>query len=121
MAYANTEIRTPLYTSGDLLDEVILHAYQNYEKRPQELSLEQWLYRIANNVLKHYVGQKKTEEAEYKSLERLQAKELRTLEELPEVTADVEGRPWLAEDLDDSEWDVREFMPPAYNLPMAPG
>jgi hypothetical protein len=35
IAYLTLKIRTPVYTSGDILDEVMLAAYENYErKRP---------------------------------------------------------------------------------------
>ena len=117
IAYANWEIRTPLYTSSDLLDEVILKAYENYDRKPKDLSLEQWLYRLANRVVGEYIQDRKAEGSRRASLERLREKELSTLEELPQLTADVEGEPWLAEDLDDAEWEVRDFTPPAYLPP----
>ncbi|HEY1469300.1 MAG TPA: hypothetical protein VGF61_09660 [Candidatus Acidoferrum sp.] len=112
-AYANWEIRTPLYTSRDLLDEVILKAYGNYVRKPPDLTLEQWLYRLANEVVRNYIRERK-QAARHPSVERLQSKELASLEELPQLTADAEGEPWLAEDLDDAEWDMRDFNPPAY-------
>ena len=45
------KIRTPLCTSGGILDEVILRAYENYSRKPQALTLEQWLYQTTNEVL----------------------------------------------------------------------
>ena len=112
-AYANWEIRTPLYTSTDLLDEVILKAYEGYDRKPKDLTLEQWLYRLASEEVRNYIRERR-EAGRRRSVERLQAKELASLEELPQLTAGVEGEPWLAEDLDDAEWDVRDFTPPAY-------
>ena len=46
--YLTMQIRTPLYISGDILDEVVLNAYSNYGEKPQTLSLEEWLNQIAN-------------------------------------------------------------------------
>jgi DNA-directed RNA polymerase specialized sigma24 family protein len=46
-----------LYTSDDLLDEVVLEAYQNFDRRPKELSLEEWLYRLANDAVEHYIDE----------------------------------------------------------------
>jgi hypothetical protein len=58
--------------------------------------------------VRNYIRERK-EAGRRPSVERLQAKELSSLEELPQLTAGVEAEPWLAEDLDDAEWDVRDF------------
>lgn len=39
IAYLSEELRTPHDTSGDILD-VVLQAYQEYEKKPTDLTLE---------------------------------------------------------------------------------
>ena len=112
IAYDELEIRTPVATSGDILDEVVLEAYNEYANQPQNLSLEQWLYQIANRKLDNYLSKQKKREKRRASLETLSQSELRTLEEMP-ITADVEGEPWLPEDLDDSEFQPREIKSPA--------
>jgi hypothetical protein len=33
MAYVTGEIRTPFYTGGDLLDEIVLKTYENYNRK----------------------------------------------------------------------------------------
>jgi RNA polymerase sigma factor (sigma-70 family) len=104
-------VRTPIYTSGDILDGVVLQAYEAFDKRPDNLSLEEWLYRLTHHALDKYLHERQSAEARRDSIETLQRKELRTLEEQP-ITADVEGETWLPEDLDDSEFPVREFDPP---------
>lgn len=116
MAQADGEIRTPLFNSNDLLDDTLLRAHEDFEKKPQDLTLDQWLYRIANKVIADYIRDRKAD-ARRQSLERLREKELSTLEELPQLTADVEGERWLAEDLDDAEWRPRQFTPPAWSPP----
>ena len=108
IAYLTRQIRTPLATSGDIVDEAVLEAYQNYMHKPQELTLEQWLYQIASRKLESYISNQKSKEARLKSLEAFTQAELRTLEELP-ITADAEGEIWLPEDLDDSEYVSRQF------------
>jgi hypothetical protein len=41
LAYLSAQIRTPIYTSGDFLDEVVLQAYEHYDKKPENLSLDE--------------------------------------------------------------------------------
>jgi RNA polymerase sigma factor (sigma-70 family) len=112
VAHLNLQIQTPVATTGDLVDEVILEAYDNYERKPPDLSLEQWLYQIANKKVDGYIARESSREKRRRSLETLTEAELRTLEETP-ITADAEGEPWLPEDLDDSEIPPREFNAPS--------
>jgi RNA polymerase sigma factor (sigma-70 family) len=113
IAYLTLQIRTPVYTSGDILDDVVLRAYQEYEKKPANLSLEEWLYRLANERLGKYLAKETLKDKRRASLEALTQAELRTLEEMP-ITADADGEVWLPEELDDSEYDKREFYPPTH-------
>src|SRR5258708_7857239 len=71
LAYLTGDIRTPVYTSGDFLDEVVLQAYQQYEQKPANSSLEEWLYRLANQRLEKYFAKTKSAEKRRKSLEML--------------------------------------------------
>ncbi len=112
IAYLSEEIRTPVATSGDILDDVVLQAYQEYAKRPPDLTLEQWLYQIANRTLDRYLGKQRKTDRSRRSLETLEQSEVGTLEEIP-FTADAEGEPWLPEDLDDSEIQPRDLKVPA--------
>lgn len=112
-AYFSQQLRTELYTSGDILDQAILNAYENYDKKPAELTLEEWLYRVANNAVERYVKKRASHEKRRKSLESLRQQELRTLEEVERMTADAEREPYLVEDLDDAELDEREPNPPS--------
>jgi RNA polymerase sigma factor (sigma-70 family) len=111
-AYLEQEIRTPVYTSGDILNQAILKAYDNFEKKPAELSLEEWLYQLVNETLIHYLKRRKSVDTRRRSFETLEQTERRTLEEVEHVTADAEGEVQLDEDLDDAELYQREFTPP---------
>ena len=111
VAYLDEQIRTPVYTSEDILDAVVLRAYANYPHKPPKLTLEQWLYQIANDILEKLLRKQSAWDKRRKSLERMMQAELRTLEEEP-MTADVEGEIYLAEDLDDAEIPPREFHGP---------
>jgi RNA polymerase sigma factor (sigma-70 family) len=111
VAYLGEQIRTPVYTSGDILDAVVLRAYANYPHKPPELTLEQWLYQIANDILEKLLRKQSARDKRRRSLERMTQAELRTLEEDP-ITADAEGEIYLAEDLDDAEIRPREFNGP---------
>lgn len=112
IAYLNLQIRTPLYTSGDILDDVVLKAYGSYGEKPKTLTLDEWLYQIANEKLERYFRKRMATEERVEGLETLEQKELRTLEEMP-ITADADGEVWLREDLDDSEYQPEDFVPPA--------
>jgi RNA polymerase sigma factor (sigma-70 family) len=113
VSYLNLEIRTPIQTTGDILDRVVLNAYENFDKKPTDLTLEQWLYRLANEILDDYVAKRRSRDPRRKSFETLEQKERSTLEEIP-FTADADAEPWFPEELDDSEYQPREFTPPAY-------
>jgi RNA polymerase sigma factor (sigma-70 family) len=110
VAYLTLQIRKPVYTSNDIVDEVILKAYDNYGQKPKALTLEEWLYQLANERLERYFRKRKATEAQA-SLESLEQSELRTLEEIP-FTADADGEPWFPEDLDDSEIPEPDFTQP---------
>jgi RNA polymerase sigma factor (sigma-70 family) len=113
IAYLSQLLAEAAYTSDDLLDEVVLEAYRNYEKKPQGLSLEQWLYRMANEKLDRYFQRMFRRDRHRRSLESLEKKEESTLEE--RLSADVEGEVMLEEDLPDTEYHLQpEFTPPAY-------
>ncbi len=113
IAHLTSQVRSPLYTSGDFLDEVVLQAYEHYDRKPANLSLEEWLYKLANERLERYFGKRQSAERHRKSLEGLTQAELSTLEEMP-ITADADGEVWFPEELDDSEYDKRDFYPPSY-------
>jgi RNA polymerase sigma factor (sigma-70 family) len=111
-AYFDERIRTQVATSGDILDDVIQEAFENFSRKPEGLTLEQWLYQIANRRIDDYIAKAESREKRRRSLETLAQSELRTLDEMP-ITADAEGEPWLPEDLDDSEYQPRDFRAPA--------
>jgi RNA polymerase sigma factor (sigma-70 family) len=112
-AYLEQEIRTPIYTSDDILNSAILKAYNSFERMPVGLPLEQWLYQLANETLTNYLKRRKSREAQRRSLETLEQAERRTLEEVEHITADPEGEVLLDEDLDDAELYEKEFATPA--------
>ena len=112
-AYLEQEIRTPIYTSDDILNSAILKAYNNFEKKPVDLPLEQWLYQLANETLANYLKRRKSRDAQRRSLETLDQAERRTLEEVEHITADTESNVTLDEDLDDAELYEKEFIPPS--------
>ena len=101
-----------MQTTGDILDQVIFRAYDNFEKKPEDTTLKQWLYQIANEVLEGYIHKEKDQEKRRKSLERMEHRERDTLDEMP-ITADSEGEVWFPEELDDSEYQKPDFTPPA--------
>jgi RNA polymerase sigma factor (sigma-70 family) len=114
VAYLNLQLRTEApFTSADILDEVILTAYEIFDKKPQGLSLEQWLYQLASRKLENYLSRASKRDVRRRSLESLAEKEVGTLEE--RMTTDAEGEVMLEQDLYDTEYNLQpEFTPPAY-------
>ncbi len=104
----------PVLSSVDMLDDVVLEAYEKFNRKPKRLTLEQWLYRLANEELDRYVSKGRPTEKRRKNLETLTQTELRTLEEMP-ITADADGEVWFPEELDDSEYQALEFLPAAFD------
>jgi len=109
-AYGTQEIRTPVSSSGDIVDQVILRAYEGFDKKPKELTLEQWLYQLARETLDKYIQKRRASDARRQSFEDLRAKDLRDLDEIP-FTTDAEGEIYETEDLDDSEYHLGDFIP----------
>lgn len=114
ITYLTQQMRTPVIGSADMLDDVLLEAYEKFNRKPKRLTLEQWLYRLVNEELNRYVSNRRPAEKRRKSLETLTQTELRTLEEMP-ITADADGEVWVPEELDDSEYQALEFLPPAFD------
>jgi RNA polymerase sigma factor (sigma-70 family) len=114
ITYLTQQMRTSVIGSGDVLDDVVLKAYEKFNRKPKRLTLQQWLYRLANEELNRYVSKRTSTEKRQQSLESLTKTELRTLEEMP-ITADADGEVWFPEELDDSEYEALEFLPPAFD------
>jgi RNA polymerase sigma factor (sigma-70 family) len=110
-AYLDQRIRTEAATSGDLLDSALREAFEELARKPENLSVEEWLYQIANRKVESYIARREALEKRSSSLETLNQAELRTLDEMP-ITADAEGEPSLPEELDDSEYHPRDFKAP---------
>ena len=110
VAYLTLDIRVSTETTGDILDRVLFSAYENYHRKPPNLTLEQWLYQLANQQLERHIAKLRSQDAHRRSFESLNQAELSRLEELP-FTADAEGEPYLVEDLDDSEYHLTDFAP----------
>lgn len=111
LAYLTHEIGTPVYTSADILDEVLLKAYDSYCDKPEALTLEEWLYQITNERLEKYLRKRAAIEARTEGLEVLEQDERKTLEEIP-FTGDAEGEVWFPEELDDSEYESPPYHSP---------
>ena len=92
---------------------MVLKAYENFDKKPTDLTLEQWLYRLANEILDDYLAKRRSRDPRRRSFETLEQKERSTLEEIP-FTADETRSRGFPRNWMDSEYQPREFTPPAY-------
>jgi hypothetical protein len=54
-AYLDQRIRTEVVTSGDLLGSALREAVEELARKPENLSLEEWLYQIANRKVESYI------------------------------------------------------------------
>jgi RNA polymerase sigma factor (sigma-70 family) len=115
IAYVWGVIRPGLLNSQDLLDEVVVEAYERFAAKPQNLSLEEWLYQIANKVLDKYLKETEFEQKNRVSIERIKEKELSQLDE--HMTANAEGKPMLTKDLDPNDYPRSSFTPPGAEDP----
>jgi RNA polymerase sigma factor (sigma-70 family) len=113
IAYLERLITETAFTSNDILDEVVLEAFQKFDNKPKDLSLEQWLYRLANEKIEAYFKRTSARARRRRSLESLAEQEASTLEE--RMTADAEGEVMLEEDAPEADFNSRpEFTPPSY-------
>jgi hypothetical protein len=76
IAYLTQQITRPLATSGDMLDRVILNAYENYSHKPEDLALEPWLYQVANRELQRYLSNEQSGEKRNASFKGYRARNL---------------------------------------------
>jgi RNA polymerase sigma factor (sigma-70 family) len=104
------QVQTPVYTSGDILEETVLRAFDNFDRRPTNLTLEQWLYQIANDLLDRYITSRQKFESRRRRLEDVEQAERRSMEEIP-FTTDAEGEVMFPNDLDEYEYHQRDFLP----------
>ncbi|HHB91403.1 MAG TPA: hypothetical protein ENK60_08870 [Anaerolineae bacterium] len=92
-----------LYEPDDVLDDLLLAIYENFESLPQdESALRVRLFQLANERLDTIIEQ----EAWHKQAVRLEdilAQELKMMDEIPQMTVDADGDIVLVEELDDAE------------------
>jgi RNA polymerase sigma factor (sigma-70 family) len=110
IAYPEQQVQTPVYTSGDILEQAILGAFDNFGRRPTNLTLEQWLYQITNDLLDRYIRSRQKFETRHRRLEDVEQAERRSMDEIP-FTSDAEGEVLSIDDLDDYEYHQRDFLP----------
>jgi RNA polymerase sigma factor (sigma-70 family) len=114
---ASGAIRPDEYSVEDIIDEALLKAYENFDSRSSGLSLEEWLYQLANETLEKRLKEGRLEEKHSlpQSFEEIKDRELRGLEEVERMTGDAEREVILTEDLDPSDYSLKDFVPPHYS------
>lgn len=83
-------VKRNLYATDDILDQVLLIAYENYNERPLNLSLDTWLYRITRDVLNGHLQEQESEESRQMQLEKLIDEDLQELDEKTPTNPDPE-------------------------------
>ncbi len=92
-----------LYAPDDVLDEVLLAVYERFDAMPEDANgLRVTLFQLANERLDALIQQ----EAWHRRavhLEDILADELKSMDEIPQMTVDADGDIVLVEELDDAE------------------
>lgn len=92
-----------LDTPDDILDEVTLRVYEDFDAMPEEEdAFRIKLFQLANAVLDERI-QEEAWQQDAISLEDVLADETRLLREIPQITRDADGDIVMVEDLDDAE------------------
>ena len=92
-----------LYAPEDVLDEVLLEAYETFDQMPQdEQGLRVRLFQMANRRLDEIIQQEAWHQRAI-SLEDILADEMKMMDEIPQMTVDADGDIVLVEELDDAE------------------
>src|SRR5258708_38493108 len=89
VAHLTFELHEGPYTSDDILEELIVRAYDRYDEKPAELSLRGWLYLLTNDTLEADFHEREREERRWLRLEDLRMKPRATLRE--RIAAEVGG------------------------------
>ncbi len=97
-----------LYEPNDVIDDLWLAVYQQWESLPQdEKSLRVALFQMANRRLDEIIQQEAWHRRAV-SLEDILKDEIQMMDEIPQITVDADGDILLVEELDDAEWEPPE-------------
>jgi len=108
IARAKGLLPNDLYTPDDILDEVTLRVYEDFDAMPEvEDAFRIKLFQLANTILDERIQQEAWQQGAI-SLEDVLADEIRLLSEIPQISRDADGDIIMAEDLDDAELEPPE-------------
>jgi RNA polymerase sigma factor (sigma-70 family) len=96
----------------DVIDEVELRAWQQFDQRPQKLPLDLWLIQLLHQVLEEWIKQEPRQHAELS-----EPAEERRPEDVPQVD-DQEWWQWLLDDYDDQPPTLEETLPDRSQAPV---
>ena len=92
-----------LYAPEDVLDDVLLAVYENFDAMPHDASqLRIRLFQLADERLDAIIEQEAWHQRAVR-LEDIVAEELKMMDEIPQMTVDADGDIVLVEELDDAE------------------
>ncbi len=108
---AKRKLPVNYYAPADVIAEVYLRIYEQFDDISDEKTLKIRLFKLADEVLEELV---KKHDARYKKIpvDKLLREELKMLYE--DFTADAEGDLILLDELDDIEYKQDEFKPKIY-------
>jgi len=102
-----------MYDPMDIVDEVYLAVYEQFDPELTPEKLRVLMFRLADAKLEEIIAQER-EHMKDLSIEELAARELKELEE--HITADAEGEVVFVEDLDDISYHQDDYRPKIYLL-----
>ncbi|SIN69058.1 hypothetical protein SAMN05443662_0075 [Sulfurivirga caldicuralii] len=102
-----------MYDPMDIVDEVYLEVYEQFDDSVTPEKLRVLIFRLADQKLEAIIEHERAHMKDL-SIEALAAKELKELEE--HITADAEGEVVFVEDLDDISYHQDDYKPKVYLL-----
>ena len=92
-----------LYAPDDVMDDVLLAAYEGFDALPDDAGqLRVRLFQLADERLDAIIAQEAWHQRAVR-LEDILAEEMRMMDEIPQMTVDADGDIVLVEELDDAE------------------
>ena len=85
-----------------VMEDVLERLYRTIGKRPADMPLLKWVYRVIDEVLQDYIEEANLRETVFISLEELSAMELEDLAATEHLTIDAEGELYVKEDFYES-------------------
>jgi len=94
--------------STEVVNQVVVQAYENFKNRPKDLSLEHWLFYLADITLEKLFKEAQFEQEHLEDWDKYIEQAIESMDQ--QMTMSAEGSPELVENLDDVE-EIQAYSP----------